>query len=128
LYNPILGVMSLRDEKYTALRDVACQALVNFATLSGSDALIAPLGNVLNNSKENILVRSAAAVTLGRFYKDSGAATQQLGTALNTELGRGPQDDNIRLVSSIVHSMGRLRDKRSFVSLMRVINSGFPTS
>ncbi|HNJ05700.1 MAG TPA: hypothetical protein PLB73_15680, partial [Leptospiraceae bacterium] len=55
-------------------------------------------------------------------------ATTELVAALNSELERGPQADNVTVATAIIRSLGSLRDRRSFVPLMRVIQSRFPTS
>ena len=128
LFNPILGVLSLPGPKYEVLRRIACEALYAFSDLQGSESLVKPLGNVVNNKNETNDVRIAASISLGRFSKDKVAAADELVRALNEALSEGPRGDNIRLTASIINGVGRLRDKRSFVPLMRVIQSNYPTT
>jgi len=124
LYNPILNAMSSRRP---ILRETACISLIAFSSLPGSKNLLAPLGGVLGNQKEVSSVRLAAARALGRFSRDADEASDQLISALTKEMKSGP-GENIILVAVIINSMGRLRSKKGFVPLMRVINSRFPTS
>ena len=127
LYNPILGVLS-GNRGHKVLRKVACQSLVAFARLKGSDKLVEPLGKIVGNSGDFYEVRRAAAVTLGRFANNTGSATDQLVRALDAELKRGPRGDNVTFTKIVIDSIGRLQNKRSFVPLMRVIQSDFPTA
>lgn len=128
LSNPIVGVLALKGEKYEVLRRLACEALVMFSDHKGSETLVKPLGNTLNNASETNEVRTAAAISLGRYTQDKAAAAEELVRALSAHVADGPRGDNIRLVSTVIDAVGRLRDKRSFVPLMRVIQSNFPTS
>lgn len=129
IYNPILG--SLAPQTQTAdhhiLREAACQALARFSDLPESERLIQPLGKVVKEDSHEE-VRLACARALSRFYKDAAGATTELVAALNSELERGPQADNVTVATAIIRSLGSLRDRRSFVPLMRVIQSRFPTS
>ena len=81
---------------------------------------------MLANSGEREEVRNAAAQALVRFQNHSAAAADQLIAALNKELDRGPQPENINVVTAIVNALGTLQDRRGFVPLMRVIQSAFP--
>ena len=129
LYNPLLGVLTPQPsvQDHYLLREAACNALANFAKLDGSEQLVGPLGKILRNGDEREEVRMAAARTLGQFSNNSTAATEQLVAALDQEMDRGPTPTNVNLATGIVASLGRLGDKRSFVPLMRVIKSRFPT-
>ncbi len=129
LYNPILGVMSPQENvrHHHILRIAACEALAEFANADGSAALLDSLGKVLSNLNEHEEVRLAAARSLGRFQKDGAQATDQLVAALTKEVERGPTSNNVTVTTAIVKGLSNLRDRRSFVPLMRVIQSGFPT-
>ena len=128
LFNPILGVLSNpRNKKSVLLRRTACTSLIAFARLKGSKSIVAPLGAILKNGDEGAGVRRAAAIALGRFGNDAQAATTELVAALTAELQNGPRNTNIVLAGELIDSLGRLKDKRSFVPLMRVISSPFPT-
>lgn len=127
LHNPLLGVLQPQQtEGHFILRREACIALAKFSTLDGSEVIIEPLGRVLANSGEREEVRNAAAQALVRFQNHSAAAADQLIAALNKELDRGPQPENINVVTAIVNALGTLQDRRGFVPLMRVIQSAFP--
>ncbi len=130
LYNPLLGVLtpqkSVRD--HYILREEACTALAAFSTLQGSEQLVGPLGKRLVDTNEREEVRMSAARSLSKFRKDSAAAAGQLVQALNQEIERGPKADNINLTTGIVVALGQLGDKRSFVPLMRVVQSRFPNT
>ena len=130
LYNPLLGILtpqkSVRD--HYILREEACQALAALHDLDGSDQLIAPLGKRLNDANEREDVRMAAVRALAKFRNDSQAAAGQLISALNREVDRGPRADNINLTTGVIVALGQLGDKRSFVPLMRVIQSNFPNT
>ena len=128
LYNPVLGVLSLSSSKYEILRKAACETLYQFSDHEGSESLVKPLGAVLNNKEETNDVRIAASISLGRFSKDKTAASDELVRALNDLVSDGARGDNVRLTASVINGVGRLRDKRSFVPLMRVIQSNFPTT
>ncbi len=129
LFNPILGVLTIQKDirDHHILRAEACGALAQFAGLAESEKLIEPLGKVIQNTEEREEVRLAAAGALGKFSRDAGIATDQLVLALNKELERGPVGDNVNVTTAIIISIGVLHDKRSFVPLMRVIQSRFPT-
>lgn len=127
LFNPILGALSLKGKKYEMTRKVACQALTSFADLDGSDKLIGPLGRVAANADESFVVRRAAASALGRFRKNGEQAAAELTRVLSVELDTGPKGNNISFTTTVVHALGRLRNKKSFVPLMRVMDSAFPT-
>ena len=130
LFNPLLGILApqknVRD--HHLLREEACTALAAFSDVEGSDQLIAPLGKRLLDQSEREEVRMAAARTLSRFRKDRAAAAEQLVQALNQELERGPQPNNIALTTGIIGGLGSLGDKRSFVPLMRMVRSDFPNT
>ncbi len=125
LYNPIRGMLT-HDQ--AVLRRSACAALQEFADEPGAEALVKPLGTILNNQSETNEVRIAAATSLGRFTKHRIAAADELARALNDLVAQGARGDNVVLTASVVNGLGRLRDKRSFVPLNRVIRSNFPTS
>lgn len=129
LYNPILGALAPQTQvpEHHVLRENACQALARFGDLPESDKLIAPLGKVLKEDSHEE-VRLACARALSRFFKDAPLATQELVNALNSEIEKGPQADNVTVTTAVVRALGGLRDRRSFVPLMRVIQSRFPTS
>jgi len=129
LFNPILGVLTIQRDvpDHHILRLEACGALSQFVGLAESEKLIEPLGRVVQNREEHEEVRLSAARALGRFYKDSGLATDQLVVALNKELEAGPSSENVSVATAIIISIGALHDKRAFVPLMRVIQSRFPT-
>lgn len=129
LYNPILGALAPQTQvpEHHVLRENACQALARFGDLPESEKLIAPLGKVLKEDSHEE-VRLACARALSRFFKDAPAATQELVNALNSEIEKGPQADNVTVTTAVVRALGGLRDRRSFVPLMRVIQSRFPTS
>ena len=130
LYNPLLGVLTPQKSvnDHYLLREEACTALAAFSRLSGSEQLVGPLGKRLLDPAEHEKVRMSAARTLSSFRKDSAAAAEQLIEALNQEMDRGPRPDNINLTTGIVGALGQLGDKRSFVPLMRVVQSGFPNT
>lgn len=129
LYNPILGALAPQTQMadHHILREVACQALARFSDLPESEKLVAPLGKVLKEDSHEE-VRLACARALSRFFKDAPTATQELVNALNSEIEKGPQADNVTVTTAVVRALGGLRDRRSFVPLMRVIQSRFPTS
>ncbi len=128
LYNPILGVMvpQTQSQDHHLLRTAACETLALFADFSEAGNLLGALGTRMK-SDPNEEVRLAAARSLGRFFKNREGAAALLVESLDTELGRGPQADNVRLMGAVIRSLGILQDKRAFVPLMRVIKSGFPT-
>ncbi|GIX42500.1 MAG: hypothetical protein KatS3mg129_2233 [Leptospiraceae bacterium] len=130
IYNPILGVLTPnKNEAYhKELRIHICRALAQFSVYDkGVEAIIPALGRRLNDENEDEEVRIEAARSLSRFYKHSDLASNELINALNKELSRGPQPDNIRFITAVIQSLGALGDKRSFVPLMKVIRSNFPT-
>jgi len=129
LYNPILGALAPQVEVpgHHILRESACQALGRFSDLPESEKLVAPMGKILREDNHEE-VRLACARSLAHFYKDSNSATTELVTALNIELEKGPQADNVTVATAIIRSLGGLRDRRGFVPLMKVIQSRFPTS
>jgi HEAT repeat protein len=128
LFNPLLGVLTPQQsvQDHYILREEACTALARFSELEGSEQLVAPLGKRLQDGQEREEVRLAAARSLGKFRKDSAAAADELIQALNREMERGPKSDNVNVATGIVGSLGQLRDRRSFVPLMRVVQSTFP--
>ncbi|MBI3396013.1 MAG: hypothetical protein HY042_09270 [Spirochaetia bacterium] len=128
LYNPILGAMAKQNvNQHHVLREAACQALIHFVNIDGSDKLLEPLGKVLANSGEHEEVRLSAARTLAQFSRYGPQATDQLIVALVAEVERGAQANNVNVVTAIVQGLLNLRDKKGFVPLMRVIQSNFPT-
>lgn len=129
LYNPILGALApqAQSNEHHLIRESACQALGRFADLGESDKLVGPMGKVVKEDS-NEEVRLSCARSLSRFYKDAPTATTELVTALNAELEKGPQADNVTVATAVIRSLGSLRDRRGFVPLMRVIQSRFPTA
>jgi HEAT repeat protein len=130
IYNPMLGVLTPnQNEKYHyVLRMTICRALGEFSIYDkGVESVIPAIGRRLNDESENEEVRIEAARSLSRFRKHSNLASQELIRALEKELSRGPQPDNIRFTTAVIQSLGALGDKRAFVPLMKVIKSNFPT-
>ncbi len=130
IYNPILGVLTpnTKEEFHYVLRIHICRSLGEFSIYDkGVENIIPALGRRLKDEKENEEVRIEAARSLARFRKHSSIASTELIDALNSELSRGPQPDNIRFITSLIQSLGALGDKRAFVPLMKVIKSNFPT-
>lgn len=128
LYNPMLGALTPRSEEpyHHVLRIHICQALGNFWNLKGGQDLIPALGRRLQDLQEHEEVRIAAALSLGKFRNQSEMAAQELLGALDKEVERGPQSDNITVVTAVVQGLGSLGDKRAFVPLMKIIKSRFP--
>ncbi|MCS7205051.1 MAG: HEAT repeat domain-containing protein [Leptospiraceae bacterium] len=130
MYNPLIGALTPNPNEphHHVLRINICRALGVFAIYEkGTENVIPVLGRRLKDVNEHEDVRIEAARSLGRFWKNTSMASIELVDALNIELQRGPQADNIRLVSAVIQSLGALGDKRSFVPLMKVIQSSFPT-
>lgn len=126
-YNPILGVLNPQEqEDHHILRMSACVALAGFSRLEGAEGVIAPLGRVLANTDEHEEVRISAARGLGRFVKYPDEASTALITALDAELERGPEADNVEITTAMVRALAYLQDRRSFVPLMKVLRSDFP--
>lgn len=130
LYNPILGVLTPQKgvEGHHVLRQEACNVLSKFADMDGSQNIINPLGRVIQNSDEHKDVRVAAARSLSKFRSQSSVAAESLLIALDKEMKLGPNPNNVRVVSAVISSLGRLGAKKAFVPLMRVLQSGFPSS
>lgn len=127
LYNPLLGVLTPQKiEGHHVLRGVACKVLGRFSDLAGGATLVGPLAKVVRNSREHQDVRVEAARALGLFKKQPAAVVEALVSALDAEVKRGPQKDNVRITSAVITSLGVMGDKRAFVPLMRVLRSGFP--
>lgn len=130
IYNPLLGILTpnKNEEFHYVLRVNICRALAQFSNYEkGVENVIPALGRRLKDSNEHEDVRIEASRSLGRFYKYSNLASTELIDALNNELSRGPQPDNIRFITALIQSLGALGDKRAFVPLMKVIKSNFPT-
>jgi HEAT repeat protein len=128
LYNPLLGALTPRSEEpyHHVLRIHICRALGNFWNLKGGQDVVPALGRRLQDFQEHEEVRIAAAQSLGKFRNQSDLASQELLTALDKEVERGPQADNVTVVTAVVQSLGALGDKRAFVPLMKIIKSRFP--
>lgn len=128
LYNPLLGALNpQKDEPYHhVLRIHICQALGNFWNLKGGQDVIPALGRRLQDLAEHEEVRIAASRALGKFRNQSDQAAQELLGGLDKELERGPQADNVTVVTATVQGLGALGDKRAFVPLMKIIKSRFP--
>ncbi len=128
LYNPMLGALTPRpDEPYHhVLRIRICYALGNFWNMKGGQDLIPALGRRVQDLEEHEEVRIAAALSIGKFRHQSELAARELLAALEKELERGPQADNIHVVTAIVQGLGALGDRRAFVPLMKIIKSRFP--
>ena len=128
LYNPLLGALRPQNnvKDHHVLRIAICEALRNFANQEGSSNLVGPLSRVLSDPDEHEDVRTSAARTLAEFRKDSSAAADALIDALNKEVARGPNANNIGVTSAICVALGALREKKAFVPLMKVVQSAFP--
>jgi len=130
IYNPLFGVLTPNDKEnyHKELRLHICRALGNFSVhKKGIDAIFPVLGRRLLDDNEDEEVKIEAARSLGRFWNHSSLASTELINSLNKELARGPQPDNVRLITAVIQSLGALGDKRAFVPLMKVIRSNFPT-
>lgn len=130
LYNPMLGALNPQQGEayHYVLRIHICQSLGNFWNLKGGQDVIPALGRRLGDVQENEEVRIAAARSLGKFRLQSDQAAQELLSGLEKEIERGPQADNVTIVTSMVQGLGMLGDKRGFVPLMKLIKSRFPSS
>ncbi len=129
IYNPLLGALNPTSEPHHhVLRMQICRALAQFDVYDkGIENIIPALGRRLKDPDENEDVRVEAGRSLGRFQKNRALASTELIDVLSKELERGPQPDNIRLITVVIQSLGALGDKRAFVPLMKVIKSSFPT-
>ncbi|MFN3603400.1 MAG: HEAT repeat domain-containing protein [Leptonema sp. (in: bacteria)] len=129
IYNPLLGALNPTNEPHHhVLRMQICRALAQFDIYDkGVENIIPALGRRLKDSNEHEDVRVEAGRSLGRFQKNRILASTELIDVLSKELERGPQPDNIRLMTVVIQSLGSLGDKRAFVPLMKVIKSSFPT-
>jgi len=128
LYNPLLGALTPQQNEpyHHVLRIHICQALGQFCNLKGGQDLVPALGRRVQDLEENEEVRIAAAMSLGKFRNQSDQAAQELLAGLDKEIERGPQANNVTVVTSMVQGLGMLGDKRAFVPLMKLIKSRFP--
>ena len=128
LYNPLLGALTPQQNEpyHHVLRIHICQALGQFWNLKGGQDLVPALGRRVQDLEENEEVRIAAAMSLGKFRNQSDQAAQELLAGLDKEIERGPQANNVTVVTSMVQGLGMLGDKRAFVPLMKLIKSRFP--
>ncbi|MCE9501241.1 MAG: hypothetical protein K8R21_12210 [Leptospira sp.] len=74
-------------------------------------------------------VVSACAHSLGDFSLNSAPATKAILERLNRDYSKeNRSSEDIRVISIIINSLGRLGSKQAFIPLMKVIQSGFPVS
>lgn len=108
------------------LRSECALTLGIFAkTPKASQAISELRGSLMDDP--NYRVNSSSAHILREFTENSSAANKVLIEKLNVFLKQSIlKEDDVRLTYTILSSMGTLGEKRSFISLMRVLQSGYP--
>lgn len=113
-------------DEHFKLRVKVCQATGELREASVSENAVSLLKETLDNDK-NMQVQIACAQSLGTFDKNKDIATDALINKLTTMLSDGVDNQQkVALASVIIGSLGKLGEKKSFIPLMKVLQSGFP--
>lgn len=109
-----------------ALRKESVLALGIFSKNAKAEQAIDEAKGSLANDK-SYQVNSSAAHILREFKDNAGKANNVLIAKLDESLKKTVWTENdLRLTFTVISSMGALGEKRSFIPLMRVLQSGYP--
>lgn len=125
-------IISTRDKynkdakEENELRRESVLALGIFSKNARADQAIDQVNGSLTKDK-NYQVNSSAAHILREFTNNAKKANNALIAKLDESLKKSVwSEDDLRLTFTIISSMGSLGEKRSFIPLMRVLQSGYP--
>lgn len=108
------------------LRSEVCSVIHYFISSKNSENFLQIAQSQLVEDK-NLEVKANCAQTLG-YFKDHA---QTSGKILNEVLGKQLKEENldeknIRLTMNLINAIGRVRYRAAFVSLIKVLQSGYP--
>lgn len=108
------------------MRQGICSALGGFDRTSHADRALNEIKEIIKSS-ENHDVNYVCVMVMGNMQNNRSKAIQPLLSLIDRHLKSASiNQQDVRLMNLLVNAVGRLGDKEAYVTLMRVLQSGYP--